>query len=134
MTTYIDSSALLKRYVNEPDSDIANQLLATDPVLVTSWITMVEVRRNLALLLRGKALDAARRLFQTDLDAVALVSVDQTTCHLAVGIAEDLGVRSLDALHLASAQRLLIAAMPFVTFDRRQARAARLLGFTVLGA
>lgn len=134
MTTYVDSSALLKRYVNEFDSDMANDLLASDDVLVTSWITMVEVRRNLARMLRGKALDAARRHFTKDLDAIALVSVDETTCHLAVGIAEDLGVRSLDSLHLASAQRLLIAAMPFITFDRRQAQAARLLGFTVLGA
>ncbi len=134
MTTYVDSSAFLKRYVNEPDSDLATALLATDTVLVSSWITLVEVRRNLARLLSGKALEGARRQLMTDLDSFALVVVDEVTCTMAAAIAEDLGVRSLDSLHLACAQRLLVPSMPFVTFDRRQAQAARALGFTVLGS
>lgn len=134
MTTYVDSSALLKRYIEEPDSDIAIALLRSDEVLVSSWITMVEVRRNLARLLSGSKLEAARKLLMTDLDSFALVGVDEKTCAMAATIAEDLGVRSLDSLHLASAQRLLIASLPFVTFDRRQAQAARALGFTVLGS
>jgi predicted nucleic acid-binding protein len=134
VTTYVDSSALIKRYVDEPDSELAVALCASDDVLVTSWITLVEVRRNLSRLLTGKPLAAARAQFLADIDAIALVSLDETTCTLAAGIAEDLGVRSLDSLHLASAQRLLIAALPFVTFDRRQGHAARALGFTVLGS
>ena len=44
MTSYIDSSALLKRYVAEPDSAVAAELLDADPVLITSWVTAVEVR------------------------------------------------------------------------------------------
>lgn len=134
MTTYVDSSALMKRYVNEPDSELATALLSSDEVLVSSWITLVEVRRNLARLLSGKALEGARRQVLTDLDSFALVHVDEMTCNMAAVIAEDLGVRSLDSIHLASAQRLLVTALPFVTFDRRQAHAARLLGFTVLGS
>ena len=64
MTTYVDSSALLKMYVEEADSDVADQLLAADPVLVTSWVTLVEVRRNLARLaeppeLAGCAVDSS---------------------------------------------------------------------------
>ena len=134
MTTYVDSSMLLKRYVEEPDSDVAVALLNGDPVLVTSWISLVETRRNLARLLGGSVLDAARRQLVRDLDGMALVAVDEETCNTAARIAEDLGVRSLDAIHLASAQRLLIPAIAFITFDRRQAQAARSLGFTVLGA
>jgi predicted nucleic acid-binding protein len=42
-------------------------------------------------------------------------------------------VRTLDALHLATAQQLQVPALPFLTFDLRQAQAARSLGFTVLG-
>ena len=53
---------------------------------------------------------------------------------MAADLAEQLGVRSLDAIHLASARRLLVPALTFVTFDLRQAQAARTLGFTVLGA
>jgi hypothetical protein len=36
MTLYVDSSALLKRYVDEHDSEASVGLMATDPVLVTS--------------------------------------------------------------------------------------------------
>ena len=42
------------------------------------------------------------------------------------------GARTLDALHLAAARRLGGAAVPFVTFDVRQAQAARTLGLAVL--
>lgn len=134
MTTYVDSSALMKRYVDEPDREIALALLASDPVLVTSWLTMVEVRRNLARMMRGSALDGARRQLVDDLEAMALVSIDESTCSSAAQIGENLGVRSLDSIHLATAQRLLVPALPFITFDHRQASAARSLGFVVLGA
>ena len=36
MSLYVDSSALLKRYVDEPDSDAANALLASDASLLTA--------------------------------------------------------------------------------------------------
>ena len=133
MTTYVDSSALLKRYVAEPDSDVAHQLLTIDPVLVTSWVTVIEVRRNLARLFSGPALARARELAEADFDAMALVVCDAATCTAATTIAEALQVRSLDAIHLASAQRLLISDLTFITFDLRQGQAARALGLRVLG-
>jgi len=134
MTTYVDSSALLKRYVNEPDSDVADRLLAADPVLVTSWVTLVEVRRNLARLVEPADLPVLRQQLVSDLDGFALVSIDEVVCESAAEIGEHLGVRTLDALHLACAQRLMVPRLSFVTFDLRQAQAARSLGFTVLGA
>jgi predicted nucleic acid-binding protein len=97
-------------------------------------VTLIEVRRNLASELRGAELREAKDQFAADLDSMALVVVDEATCRAAAQIGEQLGVRSLDAIHLASAQRLAIPALPFVTFDLRQAQAARSLGFTVLGS
>lgn len=85
MTLYADTSALLKRYVDEPDSERAVELLVSDPELVTGRHT------------------------------------------------EQTAVRTLDALHLGAAQRLG-TAMTFLTFDVRQAQAARALGFAVAGA
>ena len=134
MTAYVDSSALLKRYVAEHNSDLANEFLASDPVLVTSWITVVEVRRNLGRLLSGGDLIQARAQFHLDTDSFALISCDETVSRAAADIGETLGVRSLDGIHLASAQRLLIAGLTFITFDLRQAQAARSLGFHVLGS
>ncbi len=133
MTLYVDSSALLKRYVEEPDSTVAEELLHSDPSLVTSRHTVVEVRRNLARLLESQAASEAKEAFLSDMAAFALVELDAATCEAAATIAELLGVRTLDALHLAAAQRLGGAALPFLTFDLRQAQAARTLGFTVIG-
>ncbi|MBU6315054.1 MAG: type II toxin-antitoxin system VapC family toxin [Acidobacteria bacterium] len=133
MTLYVDPSALLKRYVEEPDSTLAVELINSDPVLVTSWITLVEVRRNLGRLLAGHELAAARRQVSEDLDHFALVVVDEVVCEAAAEIGEVLGVRSMDAIHLACAKRLRVPSLPFLTFDLRQAQAARSLGLTVLG-
>ncbi len=134
MTTYVDSSALLKNYFVEPDSSLAERLLNSDSVLVTSWVTFVEVRRNLARVLRGTELREAKDQFAADMESMALVAVDESVCRGAAQIGEQLGVRSLDAIQLASAQRLAIPSLPFITFDLRQAQAARSLGFAVLGS
>lgn len=133
MVAYVDSSALMKRYVPEADSAVALALLDADKVLASSWITTVEVRRNLARILRGDDLVGARRQAEADFDELALISCDGSVAALASEIAERYGVRSLDAVHLASAKRLLVADLAFITFDIRQAEAARQLGLRVLG-
>ncbi len=132
MVLYVDSSALVKRYIAEHDSDVADSLMAADPVLVTSRIAEVEVRRNLARLLGEDDAAEAKRQFLEDLDAFALVAVDATTCNEAARIAESTLCRSLDAIHIAAALR----AGPdtrFLTFDVRQAKAARSVGLEVVG-
>jgi uncharacterized protein len=115
VSLYVDSSALLKRYIDEPDSAACEAILRSDPELVSGRHTVVEVRRNLARLLLGADLAAARSTFAADLESISLVE------------------RTLDALHFAAAQRVGGTALPFVTYDVRQAQAARSLGFTVLG-
>ena len=132
MTLYVDSSALLKRYVDEPDSDRAVELLSTDPTLVTGRHTVVEVRRNLARVLSPTDATVARAAFATDLTSFSIVELDANTCELAATIAEQTSVRTLDALHLGAARRLG-TQLTFVTFDVRQAHAARSLGFAVAG-
>jgi predicted nucleic acid-binding protein len=134
VSLYVDSSALLKRYVDEPDSELADSLLGSDPTLVTARHTIVEVRRNLARLLDGRDLASARSAFASDLEVLSIVELDEVTCEGAATVAEVTGVRTLDALHLAAAQRLGGPAVPFLTFDTRQAQAARSLGLTVVGA
>jgi predicted nucleic acid-binding protein len=134
VSLYVDSSALLKRYVDEPDSELADSLLESDPTLVTARHTIVEVRRNLARLLDGRDLASARSALARDLEVLSVVELDEVTCEGAATVAEVTGVRTLDALHLAAAQRVGGPAVPFLTFDARQAQAARALGLTVVGA
>jgi uncharacterized protein len=133
VTLYVDSSALLKRYLDEPDSDRADELLSSDPDLVTGRHTAVEVRRNLVRHLRPSEATTARASFSAELAGFGLIELDERTCELAATVAEQTGVRALDALHLGAARRLG-TSISFLTFDVRQAEAARSLGFRVLGA
>jgi predicted nucleic acid-binding protein len=68
-----------------------------------------------------------------DLESFAIVELDRSTCELAAAIAEQTGARTLDALHLGAIQRAGGAPSTLVTFDLRQAQAARALGVHVLG-
>ncbi len=131
MTLYVDTSALLKRYVAEPQSDLVDEILGGDSSLVTARHTMVELRRHLPRHLTGAALMEARRDALDDWAMFAIVELDSTTCEIAATVAEQTGVRTLDALHLAAARRLGTSVSLF-TFDRHQAAAARGLGLPVL--
>lgn len=133
MSLYVDTSALLKRYVSEPDSEVAERYLLSDRVWIMARHTCVEVRRNLARLLSGNELAEAQRYFQSDFRRSHVVEIDETTCDLAAQIAEVSLLRTLDALHLAALRRVG-SDVPLLTFDVRQAAAARALSITVLGA
>ena len=134
MSLYVDSSALMKRYVDEPDSDLADSLLRSDSSLVTARHTIVEIRRNLARLADGPDARVAQASFVADLERLSIVELDEETCDGAASIAEITGVRTLDALHLSAARRMGAPAVQLLTFDVRQAQAARSLGMTVVGA
>jgi predicted nucleic acid-binding protein len=62
-----------------------------------------------------------------------VVELDETTCEIAADLAELTGARTLDALHLAAANRAGKGALTLLTFDIRQAQAARAVGLTVVG-
>ena len=134
MTAYVDSSALLKRYLIEPDSKLGQSLLDDDVDLVTSRITIVEVRRALGLLASAVERVLTRANFAHDLESISIVEVDALVCADAASIAEETGLRSLDSIHVASARRLSDVDITFITFNIRQAAVARSLGLTVLGA
>lgn len=134
MSLYVDSSAILKRYVDDADSDRASEILESDSTWVTGRHTWVEVLRNLARLLEGPELVRIDKAFRADWEGIHVVELDCVTCERAAEIARAEGVRTLDALHLAAAQRVGGTALSFVTFDLRQARAARSLGFSVIAS
>ncbi len=132
MVMYVDTSALLKRYVQEHDSEAALSLMSTDAVLTTSRLTEVETRRNLARLLKEPEFTMAKQQFTVDLDGFALIAIDETTCNEAARIAEQTLCRSADAIHIASALRAG-RNTTFLTFDIKQAQAARATGLHVVG-
>lgn len=134
MSVYVDSSALLKIYLDEPETDVAEVML-TGKRWVTGRHTLVEVRRNLQRVLDAGELDRARRRFTDDWGEIDAVDLGEAASELAAELAERTGARSLDALHLGAAAIAGAAdGLPIVTFDRQLSDAARSLGWTVLGA
>ncbi|MBN1962676.1 MAG: type II toxin-antitoxin system VapC family toxin [Deltaproteobacteria bacterium] len=134
MPLYVDTSALLKRYIAEPDSDICEQYLLAEPIWISARHTSVEIRRNLSRLLEGEALAQAHEQFTTDWQNINVIELDELTCEIAAEIAEATLARSLDALHLAAAIRVGKDSLRFLTYDIRQAQTARLLGFNIVGS
>jgi len=131
VSAYVDTSALLKLYFDEPDTRECRRLLRSEVDLATSMLTLVEARRRIALHLDPQARERARREFQHDWENMDVVRLSDEIVERGAEIAEATGVRTLDAVHLGAAERV---SDRVITYDRRQADAARALGFTVLGA
>jgi predicted nucleic acid-binding protein len=133
MTAYVDSSALLKRYLVEPGSSQVHALLASTDEVVISRINIVEVRRGLARIESAVERGIAKGIFDNDVRSCVIIECDAAVAEHAADIAEAHHVRSLDAIHIASAVRALGIGGTFITFDVRQSQAARAMGLQVIG-
>lgn len=124
--TYIDSSAIVKLVVAEPESNALRRYLIRRQPLVSSALARTEVARALipsgpeAV---GRGEDALRR--------IQLLRVNDRVLAQA-GRMEPPELRSLDAIHLASARQLGAAVRQIVTYDERMAHAAKALGWSVV--
>ena len=128
MTTrvYLDASAALKLVVAEPESQALAEYLAGGHRRVSSRVLDVEVTRAVRRL-RPDAEDQAHALL-TALELLEL-NLEVTT---RASVIEPGSLRSLDAIHLASALSLGSELDAFVTYDTRQADAARAAGLEVV--
>lgn len=123
-STYLDSSAIMKLAIRERESDALRRHLGRRRALVSSALARTEVLR--ALLPGGDvALVAGRRA----LAHVDLVRVNYRVLN-AAGRLLPIEIRSLDAIHLATAQLLGADVHHLVTYDDRMAEAARELGIS----
>lgn len=125
---YIDTSALVKLLFDEPESiALTNWLsLKTDVPKVSSDLSTVELLRT-CLRINESMLDDARRL----LDGVDLVPIDHLVVEqAAIMVPHEL--RSLDAIHLASALSLKADLTDFVAYDARLFSAAARAGLPVV--
>ena len=134
MTLYIDSSALIKRYVAEDNSDAADAILLSDTEWVTGRHTFVEVLLAIHRRLGEAERQVASAAFERDWQRTFVVALDDVVCRRAAEFGIVTGARSLDALHLAAAERAGGRSVPLVTFDVRLGQAGRSLGFAVIGS
>jgi uncharacterized protein len=120
---YLDSCALVKLLMPAPESAALGAYLRAhaDVRHVASALVRTEVRRALRRIgATQRQHHAADRL----LGAVIAISVSDELLD-AAGRLADPGLRSLDAIHLATAQSLGGGLTGFVTYDRRLLAAAR---------
>ena len=122
---YLDASAMVKLIALEPGSRELTRYLRSRPLCVTSRVADVEVRRAAA---RGGAVDPDR--LARVLAAVAWVELDAQLA-AAAGRLVPAGLRTLDAIHLASAQAFEEQLESLVTYDLRLAEAATAAGISV---
>lgn len=122
MAIYLDSSAIVKLVVREAESNSLRRFLRDHPVRVLSALARVEVVRAV----RSQGPEAQHRANEL-LGRVRLLRLDDEVL-TAAGILAPGVLRSLDAIHLASAAVFGIELQGLVTYDRRMAEAAKLVG------
>lgn len=141
MTSYFDTSFLIKLYVFEERSDEVADLVARghlEPMI--SWISMVEMASGLhrrTISSTNRFAEAAYAAFQNDMAGgiYTVMGVDREAIDVACALGEKYGnglnLRALDILHVAIALRH--GAVSFGTFDRRQAKLAAAVNLKAVG-
>jgi predicted nucleic acid-binding protein len=145
-TTYIDTSALVKRYVAEVGSAWVRRMVArpVQDVIYTAALTEVEVRSALQRLVREGRLDTAQaqrltqRVLQHFTRRYQLIRITRPVVAEAGRLVEGYPLRAYDAVHLACALIVRCSmhrrGMPsplFVTADTTLLAAAQAEGFPV---
>lgn len=129
---YADASALVKLVRDEPES-VALRAFLAEADLVSSELVLTEVPRAIRRAAADDprlALDVLMARAGEIVEAVALLPIDRGLL-LAAGAFAEPALRALDAIHVATA----IDLSPldgFVSYDERQAAAARLAGLRTL--
>jgi hypothetical protein len=125
---YLDASAIVKLVVAEAETVDVERDAVTREALLTSRLSATEV-------LRAARRQPHRRVLQQVedvLDSFVLLDVTGAILKHAARL-DPTDLRTLDAIHLATALSLDMADLDFLTYDVRLATAARTHGLHVLG-
>jgi predicted nucleic acid-binding protein len=128
LPVYVDSSALLKLVLPEPERPELERVLSRWPDRISSVILAIECQR---IARRAGVPKDLRSRLDGELETVALIRLDEPVQRLAGSIGSR-DLRSLDAIHLATALSCGDYPEAFITYDDRLAAAARTLHLNVL--
>lgn len=123
--TYVDSSAIVRLAVAEPESRALRRFLSRRQPLVSSALARTEVVRAL----RPSGLEAVARGEEV-LRRIQLLRVSDRVLKAAGGM-PPFELKSLDAIHLASVRELGSSVKQIVTYDERMTAAAAAAGWSV---
>jgi predicted nucleic acid-binding protein len=123
---YIDSSALVKLIVREAETDALRRYLSPAESLTSSILATVEVSRAVARTAPDSKAEMAAAL-----ESLVVVAFDARIAARAAALGPP-SLRTLDAIHLATALELGDELTAFVSYDDRLSAAARDLGIPVV--
>jgi predicted nucleic acid-binding protein len=129
---YFDTSALIKRFVNEKGSPFVQSLVKRDGILATATVAYAEIFAGLTRKHREGNMSRPQynltcRQFESDWRAYLRVELQEHILLLARDLIQRHPLRGFDAVHLASAVSLQSALSEEITFaaaDERLLRAA----------
>ncbi len=132
MSLAIDTSALLRRYVADADTQLVLDTMDAD----FTWTACALVRLETHLALHRLGLSSTQqgdlwKRFRSDWDQFWVVPVDDRCLAFAVELGSQFGLSTVDSLHLAAADRFG-RPLTYLTLDSRQIPAALELGFDVV--
>jgi predicted nucleic acid-binding protein len=136
---YVETSALLSWLLGEPDGEVVRRTVDGASVVLTSRLTLVEAARGLLRAEHERRISAAQRHALTGMLAAASagwfrLALADAACERAERAFPVEPVRTLDALHLASALMAveLYPHLAVLTLDERVTTNASALGLPVL--
>jgi uncharacterized protein len=129
---YLDTSALIKRFVNEKGSALVKSVIERRGTIATAKIAYAEIFAGLTRKLREGYLSRPEyglvcRQFESDWQAYLRVELQDDVLLIARDLIQRHPLRGFDAVHLASAVSLKSALGEEITFaagDERLLRAA----------
>ncbi len=130
MTVYLDTSALVKLYVDEPGTADTRRLVMRAAHVATSRVSYVEARAAFARRYRERALSKPHymemvRLLDHEWETYVRLEVAEPLIKLAGELTERRALRAYDAIHLASALTIRKnAQVEFIAADERLLAAA----------
>lgn len=125
---YVDTSALLKLYVDEDFTEQSKKIIAQYSDIYLSQIGVTETLINLRKRLSPLEFAIASKLFEADIGTFNLIVFDRKLSYSAVEISQGTNLATLDAIHIASALKIRDPRVDFLTYDAVQRKAAKSLG------
>ena len=140
MILFCDTSALVKLYIEEPESAALKVLLRDADAAAVCRIAWAEAHAALARRAREVPADAAvieqaKAALATDWPHFVVMDIDQALVERAGEFADTFALRGYDSIQLAAAHRVLLTTeskVCFVGFDLRLNKAAKILGLDCL--
>ncbi|MBN1547488.1 MAG: type II toxin-antitoxin system VapC family toxin [Syntrophaceae bacterium] len=122
MRAFIDTSSLLKKYIEEDGAEEFNSLLDSISEIIVSPITILEVQSAVARRLKERTLKASdaqwiEKEFMTDYDFFGVVEWNDDLITESLRIIRRYQLRVLDAIQLSAA--LISKSSLFITSDKR---------------